>query len=241
LGDVDSHKNADVRALLSPLSDLAVKHGVAIIGVSHLNKSGSNDALMRVTGSLAFVAAARAAFLIVPDNDDENKRLFLPIKNNIGTDKTGLAFTLQSHQLKNGIETSKVVWLDEIILKSADEVISPQGGDDEKSKVEEAEEFLLDILSNGAMKYTEIISLAENEKISEKTLRRAKKKIGVQTKREGFGKGSKQFWYFTVKTDAASVHGQNSHTSPSKNIGKYDKNEQVCKTDSNSTASSEVF
>jgi hypothetical protein len=34
------------------------QHGVAIIGAAHLNKSAATDALMRVTGSLAFVAAA---------------------------------------------------------------------------------------------------------------------------------------------------------------------------------------
>jgi len=59
LGDVDSHRNAEVRALLAPLSDLAAKHRVAIIGVSHLNKAAGTEVLMRVTGSLAFVAAAR--------------------------------------------------------------------------------------------------------------------------------------------------------------------------------------
>src|SRR5262249_25966303 len=33
LGDVDSHRNADVRALLAPQSELAAQHGTAIIGV----------------------------------------------------------------------------------------------------------------------------------------------------------------------------------------------------------------
>src|SRR5262249_30786898 len=61
LGEVDSHRNAEVRALLAPLSELAAQHNTAIIGVSHLNKSAGSEALMRVTGSLAFVAAARAA------------------------------------------------------------------------------------------------------------------------------------------------------------------------------------
>jgi hypothetical protein len=35
--------------LLAPLSKLAEKHNVAIVCVSHLNKSRSNDALSRVT------------------------------------------------------------------------------------------------------------------------------------------------------------------------------------------------
>lgn len=41
LGDTDSHKNADIRALLSPLGELASRHGAAVVCVSHLNKGGA--------------------------------------------------------------------------------------------------------------------------------------------------------------------------------------------------------
>lgn len=61
LGAVDSHRNAEVRALLTPLSAMAAQLGVAVVAISHLNKGGGADALSRVTGSLAFVATARAA------------------------------------------------------------------------------------------------------------------------------------------------------------------------------------
>ena len=60
LGGIDSHKNADVRALLSPLSDLAERFNVAIVVVTHLNK-GSGAAMYRSVGSIAFTAAARTA------------------------------------------------------------------------------------------------------------------------------------------------------------------------------------
>ena len=38
LGGTDTHRNADVRALLTPLIKLAQRHDVAIVAVSHLNK-----------------------------------------------------------------------------------------------------------------------------------------------------------------------------------------------------------
>jgi hypothetical protein len=50
MGGVDSHKNADVRAVLGPVATLAADYGAAIIGVSHLNKGGGNEAMMRVMG-----------------------------------------------------------------------------------------------------------------------------------------------------------------------------------------------
>lgn len=61
LGGTDSHNNADVRALLTPLAAMASKHKVAIFVVTHLNKSTQANVLYRASGSLAFVAAARAA------------------------------------------------------------------------------------------------------------------------------------------------------------------------------------
>lgn len=59
LGKTDGHSNSEVRGVLAPLSALAERKNAAVIGVSHLSKGGGNEALMRVLGSVAFVAAAR--------------------------------------------------------------------------------------------------------------------------------------------------------------------------------------
>ncbi len=70
LGETDSHKAAEVRAVLAPLAELAARHGAAIIAVSHLRKSTAGEALLQVTGSLAFVAAARAAYVVAKDQEN---------------------------------------------------------------------------------------------------------------------------------------------------------------------------
>src|SRR5260221_5467811 len=48
LGATDSHKNAEVRGMLAPLTTLAGNHSASIVLVSHLTKSQSANALMRV-------------------------------------------------------------------------------------------------------------------------------------------------------------------------------------------------
>ncbi|TXT23311.1 MAG: hypothetical protein FD134_2216, partial [Gallionellaceae bacterium] len=150
LGEADSHKNAEIRALLAPLSDLAAKHGAAVVCVSHLNKSAGGEALMRVTGSLAFVAAARAAFIVTKDPEDDARRLFLPLKNNIGNDQTGLAFAIQAAQVKSAtglIETSRIAWEPEAVTVTADEAVSTASNPEEHSDMQDAKIFLRDLLS----------------------------------------------------------------------------------------------
>lgn len=126
LGDTDSHVNAEVRALLSLLSKIASKYGVAVVVVTHLNKSTGGSPLNKITGSLAFVAAARGAFMVIKDENDESRRLFLTVKNNIANDMGGFAFRVEGVDLGNNIKTSKVVWEAEGINMSAVEAMKQQ-------------------------------------------------------------------------------------------------------------------
>ena len=125
LGDADSHKNADIRALLAPLGDLAATHGAAVVAVSHFNKSGQQDALLRVMGDLAFVAAARAAYAVVKDQNAPQRRLFLPLKNNLGRDMIGYAFTVETVRISDYIETSRIRWEQESVTIPAEEAMTP--------------------------------------------------------------------------------------------------------------------
>jgi hypothetical protein len=190
LGDVDSHRNAEVRALLAPLSELAAQHGTAIIGVSHLNKSAGTEALMRVTGSLAFVAAARAAYLVAQDPENPTRRYFLPMKNNIGPDSAGLAFRIEGATVQSAaepLETSLVVWEPEPVTTTADEVMRtplPEHG----SALREAEEWLRETLREPTPA-AEISRLAATVGISEKTLRRAADSLRIVKEKTGMKGG----------------------------------------------------
>lgn len=86
LGKVDSHKNAELRAVLEPVGRMAEDARVGILSVTHFSKGGagaSTKALYRFIGSIAFTAAPRAAFVVVEDPDDKDRRLFLHGKNNL--------------------------------------------------------------------------------------------------------------------------------------------------------------
>jgi hypothetical protein len=147
LGGVDSHKNAEVRSVLAPLAKLAADHGVAVVCVTHLNKSNlSNDPLARVIDSTAFGAAVRTAFLIIKDKANPERRLFLPLKSNISRACLGLAFRIEPHVLGSGIETSRVSWENRPVTITAEEALAPLTPDDDIDTAKELAEACLRVI-----------------------------------------------------------------------------------------------
>jgi putative DNA primase/helicase len=203
LGDTNSHNNAEIRALLSPLSDMAAKYGAAVVCVSHLNKSVGTEALMRVTGSTAFVAAARAAFIVVKDPENDVRRLLLPLKNNLGNDQTGLAFSLQSAQVVSAaglIDSSCVVWEPGVVTVTADEAMVREFVPEERSEIEDAKEFLRNLLADGPLPSRQIRTDGEGAGYSWRTIQRAKKALGIEAEKDGM-KGA---WMWKPPTKGAN-------------------------------------
>jgi AAA domain len=181
-GTVDSHKNAEVRGLLAPLADLAGRHHVAVLSVTHLSKSGGSKAVYRAMGSLAFAAAARAVWAIVKDQDDSQRRLFLPAKLNVAQDPDGLAY-----RIKDG----RVAWEADPIRIHADDAFAAEmraanGSGNRGSERREAADWLRDELASGPKPASEVIELGEQYGFTERTLRRAYKQIGEKAKKESF-------------------------------------------------------
>ena len=190
LGKIDSHNNAEVRGLLTPLSKVVEEHDAALIMVSHLTKGQNAKALMKIMGSLAFVAAARAAFVVCKDPDDAAgaRRLFLPVKNNIAPDTEGLAFKVEGATLANGIATSRIMWESDAVTTTADEAMAPRVEGERGSKQREAEEWLRQQLASGAMLQARLQDEAAKAGLSWGTVRIARKNLDVRaTKARGAG------------------------------------------------------
>ncbi|MDR3416168.1 MAG: AAA family ATPase [Nevskia sp.] len=199
LGEIDSHRNADVRALLHPLGQLAERAGVAVVAVSHLNKAG-RSALYRVSGSLAFVAAARASFIVTRDKSHPDRRLLLPSKNNLGQDTTGLAYRIAT--AANG--APRLEWEPQAVALSADEALTARS-DERHSEQAEAAEWLRELLSEGAMSTRQLRLEAAGAGIAWRTLHRARQAAGAVSSREGSGREATYIWRLKKMTPAARV------------------------------------
>lgn len=194
LGDVDSHTNADVRSILGPLSELAAKHKVTVLGVMHLTKANGQKAMYRTTGSLAFNAAARAVWCVAKDKDDANKRVFVPIKMNLAPNMTGLRYQL---------EKMAVVWGADAVTQSADDALADgptRADNDIGSSRHEAAMWLRELLHEHPILATDGEKLANKQGFKSRTLDRAKSAAGVHSKRQGFGPNSKMWWCLPGQT-----------------------------------------
>lgn len=196
---VSRNHSADVRAIQHRLGAFASKHQLSIVSISHLTKTSGAKALTRVTGSVEWVAAPRAVFLVT-DEAGTDRRLFLPLKNNLGPDRQGYAFRIESRLVGDGIETSAVRWEPEPVTITADEALVATAG--KRTGTSEAIAFLEQALSDGPVDQTEIVRLGKEAGLTEKALRTARDALGVKSTKKGFGPEGK--WVLALP-DGATV------------------------------------
>jgi hypothetical protein len=178
LGGVDDHKNSEVRALLAPLAELAMRHALVVGLVTHLIKNASGRSLARVMGSLAYTAAARSVWQVTRDKDGPAgaRRLFLPVKANLAPEASGLAFSIDR-------DAMRVVWSPEPIHKHADDVLTDPGGDGEPNPraLERARAFLREMVGERPVPASDVLAAAHEAGIAVRTLKRAKSIEGIDS------------------------------------------------------------
>jgi len=177
-GKTDTHKNAAIRSVLAPLADVADRYNVCIIGISHLRKSTSEAAIYRVTGSIGQTAAARATWLIHPDKENQDRRLFICLKNNLSREKTGLAFE---------INDGRVEYEQNIITDLADDIFRDES--EHGPRVKEAMEFIEEQIATAPMapKSLDVQTAALKTGLSYGTYRRAKNQLDIVSRKHPSG------------------------------------------------------
>jgi hypothetical protein len=196
VGEIDSFRDTDVRAVLAPLQDLAAELHVAVVGLTHFNKRlDVLNLLVRVCNSIAFTAAARHAFGVVYDADN-HRRLLVRGKNNLAKrDDRALAFRVDAyevgHDKRSGkpIEAPFLVWESDYVEITATEALQAATENKAPGARGIAKRFLQQMLHEGPVLVTEIEEAAKAERIAIKTLTRAKQELGVLSKRDGANGG----------------------------------------------------
>ena len=173
----DDHKNTQVRQLLEPLRALAEKYDIAVVFVHHFNKGTGTKALNRFSGSGAYGALARSNWVIIKDQNDIKRRLFLSAGCNLVEEPNGLAYRIDR-------ELCRVVFEDEALTITADDALAASMEKAEVSapkdtKIERCVTWLREKIGLGTIKVVEIREEAEQKGFVADTLYKAKRKIGI--------------------------------------------------------------
>jgi hypothetical protein len=205
-GGTDAHRDNDVRSVLVPVTVLAERHNVAVLVVAHRRKSFGPNADDMALGSRAFTAVARAVWHLTRDPENKARRLLLTGKSNIAAEQAGLAFTIVSEP--GGLPS--IAWEPGPIDMTADDAMRRENdaaGENGRTAMEEAAAWLHEVLADGPLPSTEILSLAGARGVSKRTLERAKESLGVRAFRKGSGVA---VWYCSLPDSPDHSQTQNS-------------------------------
>lgn len=186
-GRLDTHKDADVRVALEPLVGLANRTGATLIGIIHVNKTGTTDPLTAVMGSRAFAAVARAVLFVVRDGD---VRLLCFPKSNLGPEQRSISFRIENREVGKDpdgqpINTGAVVLGGEVD-RTARDVLEEQAGGRVSTAKDKAVTWLRERLKDGPVLREIVVAEAEALGIAERTLKRAAVAAGVTSETSGF-------------------------------------------------------
>jgi AAA domain-containing protein len=205
---IDSHKDQSVRRALAPLYRLAESQNCAVLALLHLNKATGLAPLMRLGGSGAFGNAARSVLLLDrdpddPDGEEGDQRVLAHIKCNVAPLAPSLVYAIRPIVLPATatdpeVETSRLELIGESPHNGRALLVSPS--EEERSALDEAVDFLQAELEDGERHHAgDLFKEARKNGINDRTLRRARKTIGAEKEKTGFGQTGAWEWWLPAK------------------------------------------
>jgi hypothetical protein len=170
---------------------------MAVLAVTHLRKN-EGAAIYRATGSMGFVAAARAVWTICRDRDNPGRHLMVPVKNNLASAASGLAYAIESHpQMRAPV----IHWHPEPIEISADEALGIKSRGPEAEDRVAAGQWLRQVLTaRGPLAASDLIEEGSQLGFHSRTLQRAFHLIGGHTEKRGLLEG----WWWSLPANHAN-------------------------------------
>jgi putative DNA primase/helicase len=200
VGRSDTYKASDVRQLLTPVVSMAERTGCAVLTIQHLNKrSSEHNALYRVSSSTDFVAVARSGFLVAPHPGDDALRVFCPIKSNLSAPADVLGFRVTDGSFS---------WEPDPLDIKVSELLNNPPSAEQRSELEDAKEFLSEVLADGPVAVKQVRVEAENVGISKSTLERAKNSLGVKSERVSDSNEGRGHWEWSLSARPPRVNDE---------------------------------
>ena len=178
---VDMHRANEIRPIMKKLSTVAERTGCAVVLIGHMNKASGMKSGYRGLGSIDFTAAARSILVAGRIQDEPTVRVIAQSKNSLAPEGKSIAFELDP---EHGFQWKGVCEI------TVDELLSGRG--QVQTKTMQMEDELKKMLNAGEISAEAIRIWADELGISERTLKIAKKNLGIVSAKRG------DQWYWKI-------------------------------------------
>ena len=179
--------DADTRAVIEPLADLAARHHVAVVATYQAARTATGFAIQKMIAKLS-PGAARTVWAILPDDDSPRRRLFLPVKNIVSEPSTPWAFSItpsDEHQ------APALTWDTHPPESSASHALNRIAAHEDMI---DARNWLREALSHGPLKASNVLAEAKFIGFSDRMIRRAFRQLHAIRARQDLGCAAAWFW-----------------------------------------------
>lgn len=197
-GKIDMNKMNEVRQLTGALHQHAMANESSLMFVHHSRKGSEGEDYEKAAGSMDFVNAVRSVLYVNRDNKGEG--VMMHVKTNYGTRGPSLSYS---------IDHSGFYWGHEV---DDSKIFKPHAKPAPKQK--EAIAFLRQMLRSGPIRATELMKLAEDQGITSKTVKRAKKGVAESIMRYV---GEERCWFWRLENDPREPADGSQDPRPSDN------------------------
>jgi AAA domain len=192
--NVDMNRAGDTRPVLDAVASLCAAHGCTPLYIRHNGKTQRDKAIHASLGSIDITAHLRSVLTLYKDPDERQRRILAHTKPagrpapSMNIKLTGAEVDVETDAGTETLEELRVDWdgLNPLTSEDLNMRESLHGNDtqEEQSAVDQAREFVREMLTEGPVLVDEIRAQAKKAGVSEKTLRRAKDKEQYKARRQ---------------------------------------------------------
>lgn len=214
--EINSHRDQDVRRAMAPLTRFAEDTATAVLAVAHLNKSAASDVFHKVGGSMGLTAAPRSVLFMAPrpgQEEESPERVLVHAKCNVAEASPTLKFKVEGREINTDegeqFITAGLAWCGPDPSIRARDLLSTED-DERQGALEEAKEFLEDYLADGPVASGDAQKAALKAGHSERTIRRARKALGIKPRKEGAPGSKDQHWVWELPIEGGQQESKSA-------------------------------
>lgn len=204
--DLSGKDDRAVRQYLEPLAQLASRQGCVVFGLCHFGKRDGADTGKLILGSIAWSQVARSVLSVAKDEETGNL-VVTNTKGNLAPRIRSMEAEIVSTPVDTDDGTTEVGalrWLGETNRDARELLSEPDGTDREERN--EAVAWLEDYLTeHGRTAAKDVKAEARKAGLSEPTIKRAAKSLGVVYEMAGFPRTS--LWSLPMQSDQSDQWG----------------------------------